>query len=321
MQVDIDHSFLRAREILRGLVPAAEIHHVGSTAIVDLFSRGIVDIELLVDAAQRQEISASVHSCSALHDLPMPIHVHVGELHKPSASVYLRQRFATDPVLVGEFRALQKSFVHRIGKPYPLAKQAFFAELLNEAGDALATEVLPYRIEIDTERMQLVSALACDASAHAAYWTRNRDHLASFASTREETRSEAFWRERLSTEPLAHWRKQGLTLLCYRKSDQQLIGSVGFGAFAWGALRSCGLGYNIDAAAEGQGFMREAVAPAIRYVFERMGVHRITAAYDPSNLRSARLLEHLGFRIEGEAKKYIELADGWHDSVLTALTR
>ena len=73
--------------------------------------------------------------------------------------------------------------------------------------------------------------------------------------------------------------------------------------------------------ADGANMLAEVLAPAIRYVFEHMGVHRITAAYDPNNLRSARLLEHLGFRIEGLAKKYIELADGWHDSVLTALTR
>lgn len=321
LQIDIDRSFLRARDILRKALPTAEIHHVGSTAIADLWTRGVVDIALVVAGAERETSEKFVHGSQALRDLPLPIHVQVSEQHKPCSALYIRQRMADAPVLVGEFLALQKSFVHQVGKPYPAAKDTFFAELCAEPSAYRAHDLLPYRIEIETPRLLVVSALACDGAAQAAYWQRNRQHLATFATVSDETSSAEHWRKRNSTEPLSHWRGLGLNLLCYRKSDQTLVGSIGFGSFAWGAQQSCALGYNIDAKAEGEGLMFESVAASIRYVFDHMAIHRVTAAYAPSNLRSAKLLERLGFRIEGHAKEYIQLGDQWHDSVLAAITR
>ncbi|MGF6790205.1 RimJ/RimL family protein N-acetyltransferase [Paraburkholderia sp. 35.1] len=43
---------------------------------------------------------------------------------------------------------------------------------------------------------------------------------------------------------------------------------------------------------------------AIDHVFSTLQLHRVTANYRPDNLRSARLLERLGFENEGLARAY-----------------
>jgi ribosomal-protein-alanine N-acetyltransferase len=55
-------------------------------------------------------------------------------------------------------------------------------------------------------------------------------------------------------------------------------------------------------------------------MFEQQKLHRIMANYMPSNKRSARLLQKLGFVIEGHAKKYLLINGQWEDHVLTSLT-
>lgn len=66
--------------------------------------------------------------------------------------------------------------------------------------------------------------------------------------------------------------------------------------------------------------MSEAVAAVIRFAFDSLKLHRIMANYMPSNRRSERLLEGLGFEKEGYAKEYLFIGTGWADHVLTALT-
>ncbi|MGF6700538.1 RimJ/RimL family protein N-acetyltransferase [Paraburkholderia sp. MM5496-R1] len=43
---------------------------------------------------------------------------------------------------------------------------------------------------------------------------------------------------------------------------------------------------------------------AIDHVFSTLQLHRVMANYRPDNLRSARLLERLGFENEGLARAY-----------------
>ena len=49
-------------------------------------------------------------------------------------------------------------------------------------------------------------------------------------------------------------------------------------------------------------------------------LHRVQANHLPENQRSARLLQRLGFRVEGLAREYLYINGAWRDHVLTALT-
>jgi ribosomal-protein-alanine N-acetyltransferase len=48
-----------------------------------------------------------------------------------------------------------------------------------------------------------------------------------------------------------------------------------------------------------KGYIREAMQALLRHCFETLDVHRIEALIVPENVRSIRLVEHLGLRFEG----------------------
>lgn len=65
--------------------------------------------------------------------------------------------------------------------------------------------------------------------------------------------------------------------------------------------------------------MFEGVSAVIQYAFDELMIHRIMANFVPSNDRSARLLERLGFEREGYAREYLFIRDRWDDHVLDGI--
>lgn len=65
--------------------------------------------------------------------------------------------------------------------------------------------------------------------------------------------------------------------------------------------------------------MIEALEVAIHYVFNELNMHRIMAAYIPTNQRSSLLLKRLGFVIEGYGRNYIQIDGRWQDHILISL--
>jgi RimJ/RimL family protein N-acetyltransferase/uncharacterized cupin superfamily protein len=63
--------------------------------------------------------------------------------------------------------------------------------------------------------------------------------------------------------------------------------------------RRASLGYELRRQDWGSGIMREAVERIVAYGFDALNLHRIQAEIDPRNERSIRLVEALGFRLEG----------------------
>ena len=59
---------------------------------------------------------------------------------------------------------------------------------------------------------------------------------------------------------------------------------------------------------------------AISYVFNVKNIHRIMANYLPENKASAKVLNKLGFIVEGRAKNYLRINGIWRDHILTSLT-
>ncbi|TDP71529.1 GNAT family N-acetyltransferase [Roseateles toxinivorans] len=86
------------------------------------------------------------------------------------------------------------------------------------------------------------------------------------------------------------------------------------------AFQSAMLGYALDERAQGKGLMHEALAALVAEMFgPAVWLHRLQAAYRPENRRSGRVLERLGFAVEGLSKNYLFIDGGWRDHVLTAL--
>lgn len=171
---------------------------------------------------------------------------------------------------------------------------------------------------IQTERLQLRILLPEHAPLLQAYLLENRAHLAPW----EPLRNESYFTLEQCEERLFHSFRQmeAGTAVCFALfSGEAMIGSCNFNNIVRGVFQACHLGYAIAQSHQGQGYMAEAVQAGIRHIFEVEGVHRIMANHVPENLRSAALLQRLGFEREGYAKSYLKINGVWRDHVLTAL--
>ena len=57
----------------------------------------------------------------------------------------------------------------------------------------------------------------------------------------------------------------------------------------------------------------------MKHAFETLQLHRVTANYQPTNERSAKLLRRLGFVVEGYARDMLYMRGTFRDHVLTSL--
>ena len=102
--------------------------------------------------------------------------------------------------------------------------------------------------------------------------------------------------------------------------DGSLVGEVSLGSVLRGPFQSAFIGYWVDAAHAGQGFVPEGVVLLIRYGFEELGLHRMEAAIVPRNRASRRVAEKLGLRDEGTAARFLQIRGVWEDHVRYAIT-
>jgi RimJ/RimL family protein N-acetyltransferase len=79
------------------------------------------------------------------------------------------------------------------------------------------------------------------------------------------------------------------------------------------------IGYTLRPDRQGQGFGTESVGALVDALIER-GVVRVVATIDPHNVRSARLLERLGFRFDGRAVGAAFVRGAWADDDRYAIT-
>jgi ribosomal-protein-alanine N-acetyltransferase len=80
------------------------------------------------------------------------------------------------------------------------------------------------------------------------------------------------------------------------------------------------VGYWIDEALAGRGFVPEGVVLMMRYAFEVLQLHRLEAAIVPRNHASRRVAEKLGLRDEGTAVRFLQIQGVYEDHVRYAIT-
>lgn len=97
-----------------------------------------------------------------------------------------------------------------------------------------------------------------------------------------------------------------------------VVGRIAIGVRRAGVAE---LGYALDRRAWGRGLATEAVAAVIAHGFGAMGLRRIFADVDPDNIASIRLLERLGFALEGRLRAEWETHIGVRDSLIYGLLR
>jgi ribosomal-protein-alanine N-acetyltransferase len=100
----------------------------------------------------------------------------------------------------------------------------------------------------------------------------------------------------------------------------QFAGEVNLNSIQRGPFQNAYVGYWVDEAQAGQGFVPEGVALVMRYAFEQLGLHRLQISIVPRNAPSRRVVEKLGVRAEGVAERYLEINGTWEDHIRFAIT-
>ena len=102
-------------------------------------------------------------------------------------------------------------------------------------------------------------------------------------------------------------------LLLVRTEDGALLGAVNLSQIVRGVFLNAYLDYWIGEPFARQGYMREGLALALDHAFGPLGLHRLEANVQPDNTASKRLVEGLGFRLEGFSPRYLKIGGLWRD--------
>ncbi|MEM9667384.1 MAG: GNAT family protein [Pseudomonadota bacterium] len=158
-----------------------------------------------------------------------------------------------------------------------------------------------------------------DFKAWSSIREQDREHLEPWEPAWPEfANSKMDWRGRFTGWRAAWQRGTGATFFVFQRTDRRLAGSVGLSGIKGGAANSAILGYWLSHEFIGRGYMTEAVNIVSRWAFHSLGLSRLEAGTLPENQKSQNVLERCGFRKEGLAREYLEIAGRRRDHVLYA---
>jgi len=182
-------------------------------------------------------------------------------------------------------------------------------------------ELPDYRLTSD--RVLMRPPLVSDAAEWARVRGANKEHLVPFEGVwPDDCLEEEFYKRRLRQQ-VQEWRlEQKNFFLIFKRERQEageLIGGMNINDITRGIAQFASLGYWIARDYEGQGYMSEALHLTLKYCFEFAGLHRVNASCLPHNERSKALLLRHGFKEEGYAEKYLQVAGKWQDHILFGL--
>ena len=149
-----------------------------------------------------------------------------------------------------------------------------------------------------------------------SYLLRNKPHFLPFEPFRPEYYyTEIYWQNLLAPHPSKKPKELRFVIL----KGEKIIGFIGIHDIIGYPAYSGMLGYSLDQSLWNRGMMTDALSRLIAYLFLHMPLHRITAAYMPSNAPSGRVLEKLGFVNVGVVKEYLFINGRWEDHMLSSL--
>ena len=178
------------------------------------------------------------------------------------------------------------------------------------------------KIKIETERLTLRPPIHSDFRAWTALRVKSRDFLTRWEPawaedhlTRKAFTNRVYWAQRSINSGTA------LPLFLVRREDGSLVGAITLDNVRRGPAQAGTLGYWTGEPFIRHGYMREAIRAVVHHAFTRMDLSRIEAACLPENAASRGLLEKAGFKYEGVAQSYLQIAGRWRSHVLYASLR
>lgn len=112
----------------------------------------------------------------------------------------------------------------------------------------------------------------------------------------------------------------GARVAVERTADQAFVGWCAFNS--WNpTFQSASLGYCLNQAAWGYGYATEAARGLLQWAFDSLDLNRVQAETDTRNVASARVLEKLGFVLEGTLREDCIVKGDVSDSGVYGLLR
>ncbi|HBD90906.1 MAG: GNAT family N-acetyltransferase [Rhodobacteraceae bacterium GWE1_64_9] len=184
--------------------------------------------------------------------------------------------------------------------------------------------MLPFRrrVRVETERLTLRPPEHGDYRA----WADLRESSAGFLIpweplwaadhlSRKAFTNRVYWSKRAMAQGSA------MPVLLIRRQDQALLGAITLDNIRRGPVQAGTLGYWVGQPFARQGYMREAILAMVHYAFTTLDLSRVEAACLPENHASRGVLERTGFKYEGVAQSYLQIAGRWRNHVLYANLR
>ena len=172
---------------------------------------------------------------------------------------------------------------------------------------------------LEGERLYLRLPRSSDWRAWAALRQASRDFLAPWEPTwAPEALTRRAYRRRMRGQAVDRRIGQSIAFFALRRHDHALLGGVTISDIRRGVAQTCDLGYWIGKPYAREGYMTEAIGLVLRFAFDELDLHRVTAACLPSNVASQGLLRKMGFSQEGYARAYLRIDGRWQDHILFA---
>ena len=183
--------------------------------------------------------------------------------------------------------------------------------------------LLPRRkLRIETERLSLRQPILGDFRAWAALRAESAEYLTPWEPawaadhlSRKAFANRVYWAQRALATGTA------VPLFLIRREGQALVGAITLDNIRRGPAQAGTLGYWTGQRHARQGYMREAIGAVVHHAFARLDLSRVEAACLPENVASRGLLEKCGFKYEGVAQSYLQIAGRWRTHVLYAALR
>ena len=102
--------------------------------------------------------------------------------------------------------------------------------------------------------------------------------------------------------------------------ENSLAGEINLSGVQRGPFQNTYVGYWIDEAQAGNGYVPESLVTVSRFAFEDLRLHRLQVAIIPRNRASRRVAEKLELRDEGVAVRYLAINGRWEDHIRYAFT-
>jgi ribosomal-protein-alanine N-acetyltransferase len=154
-----------------------------------------------------------------------------------------------------------------------------------------------------------------DAEPMQAAYRFNRDHLAPWEPARAEEFFTVAGQSKIIESKLAQ-HAAGSEVPWVLLAENRVVGALTLTGIVRGPFLSAHIGYWVDREFTGRGIGSAAIAFALDFSRQELGLHRVQAATLTDNAASQKILKRAGFTEIGLAPAYLKIAGAWQDHFL-----